>query len=51
MGASGGSDHPTTTRDDSTLPQDTNPDTETRLGGESYKGKEDGNSSEDTQGG
>ncbi|KAK8398935.1 hypothetical protein O3P69_004206 [Scylla paramamosain] len=30
VGASGGSDHPTTTRDDPSLPPDTNPDTETR---------------------
>lgn len=30
VGATGGSDHPTTTRDDPTLPPDTNPDTETR---------------------
>lgn len=40
VGASGGSDHPTATRDDPTLPPDTNPDTETRWDKGLFKGRE-----------
>lgn len=50
VGASGGSDHPTTTRDDPSLPPDTNPDTEaSRWGTVLFKGR-GANSSQDGTG-